>query len=97
MHKNHHFFIFKFCIHHIIIEFRTNIFIVIQWFLIKFFFGEAFNLIPYFIVFFNNFSLLAKRFTYLSLLSKCLVYPVSCGSFMFNGNGKALSLCIYPI
>ena len=35
---------------------------------------------------FNNFLSLTKRFTYLLLLLKCLVYGVSCGSFMFNGD-----------
>ena len=40
---------------------------------------------------------LTKRFIYLLLLSKCLVYPVSCGSFMFNGDRRDSFLCLYPI
>ena len=48
--------------------------------------------------FLNNSLSLTKKFTcLLLLLSKCLVYPVICGRFMFNGDRRASVLCLYPI
>ena len=50
------------------------------------------------LLYFSSISLsLSKRFMYLLFLSRHLAYAFLWGSFILNGAGKALPLCIYPI
>ena len=47
--------------------------------------------------FFNISLSLTKRIMYLLLLSKYLTYAFIWRSFIHNGDGKALPLCLYPV
>ena len=54
-------------------------------------------MIPCFVVFFSNSFSWTEKLMHLLLLWKYLTYPLTWGSFMHNGIGTVLLLCVYPI